>query len=91
MPDVNCILCPLFYSTERLILALSRIVESACQQGAPDFGAHNDSQHPPPLPPCLPLNLTYPGSSVHGVHVGARVGYGRERQVLGARTRWERG
>ena len=44
MPDVHCISCPLFYSTERLILALSRIVVSACKQGAPAFGAHDDSQ-----------------------------------------------
>ena len=45
MPDVHCILCPLFYSTERLILALSRIVVSACLQGAPAVYAHNDSSH----------------------------------------------
>ena len=45
MPDVHCILCPLFYSTERLILALSRIVVSACLQGAPAVDAHDDSQH----------------------------------------------
>ena len=45
MPDVHCILCPLFYSTERLILALSRIVVSACLQGAPAVAAHDDFHH----------------------------------------------